>query len=148
VSWEDLMAFCAWKSRKTGLLFSLPYEIHWEKAARGTDGRSFPFGNVEDATFMNINTSHEAGQRPAVVDSFPTDESVYGVRGLAGNSRDQCLDDPGEKYPGWRLARGGVWTSMGLDARSVLRSGDPPSVIHFYNGGRLAWVSRCGSARS
>jgi formylglycine-generating enzyme required for sulfatase activity len=145
VSREDLMAFSARKTRKTGTLVTLPHEIPWEKAARGTDGRFFPFGNVEDATFMNTNLSHENGQRPTVVDSFSADESPYGAKGLGGNSRDICLNDPGEKYVGWRLARGGGWTSAGIDHRSAFRSGSLSSDVDYGNGGRVSWCSRCST---
>jgi serine/threonine protein kinase/formylglycine-generating enzyme required for sulfatase activity len=143
ISWEDLMAYGAWKSMKEGLLFSLPHEIPWEKSARGTDGRFYPWGKEFDATFCNSNQSHEEGMRPTPVDSFPSDESPYGVRGLGGNCRDNVLNDPGEAYPGWRLCRGGSWADSGIHVRSANRAGDTTSNVVHSTGGRLSWLPGC-----
>ncbi|MHC4778108.1 MAG: protein kinase domain-containing protein [Planctomycetota bacterium] len=143
VSWEDLTAFAAWKSERENLLFSLPHEIPWEKSARGTDGRFYPWGKEMDATFCNNQQSHEEGMRPTPVASFPIDESPYGVRGLGGNVRDQAMNDPGEAYPGWRLCRGGYWSSAGFALRSARRAGYPASYVNCGSGGRVSWSSCC-----
>jgi len=143
VSWEDLMAFGAWKTGREGQLFSLPQEIPWEKSARGTDGRFYPWGREMDATFCNMQQSHENGMRPTPVDSFPMDESLYWVRGLGGNSRDNVLNDPGEAYPSWRLCRGGDWTNSGINFRSTNRSGLAASGVYCFTGGRMSWLSGC-----
>jgi len=143
VSWEDMMAFAAWTTSRSGHLFTLPHEVQWEKAARGPDGRSFPWGNGLDATFCNMNQSHEDGMRPFAVDSFPADESPYGVRGLGGNSRDWCLNDPGI-HPGWRLVRGGYWSDPGVALYVAARAGYSFTNVYYDNGGRLAWIPRLG----
>jgi formylglycine-generating enzyme required for sulfatase activity len=143
VSWQDLMAYAAWRTGREGLLFSLPHEIPWEKSARGTDGRFFPWGKDIDATFCNMQQSHEGGSRPMPVDSFPADESPYGVSGLGGNARDWCLNDPGEAYPGWRLCRGGYWSDTGLNVRSAYRTGHAASDVYYGDGGRLSWSPGC-----
>jgi serine/threonine-protein kinase len=124
-------------------LFSLPHEVQWEKSGRGTDGRVYPWGRDKDATFCNLNQSHEKGMRPTPVDLFPIDESPYGVRGLAGNVRDYCLDDPGEAYPGWRLCRGGAWGEAGFYNRLADRGGDATSNVYYGYSGRLSWLPVC-----
>jgi formylglycine-generating enzyme required for sulfatase activity len=139
VSWEDLTAFTAWKIEESGLLLSLNHEVPWEKAARGTDGRNYPWGNLLDATFCNMSYSHEDGMRPEPIDSFPLDESPYGARGLAGNSRDLCLNDAGPGQPGWRLCRGGFWSDTGYYIGSAYRAGFTLPYVDNYIGGRLAW---------
>jgi serine/threonine protein kinase/formylglycine-generating enzyme required for sulfatase activity len=146
VSWEDLMAYAAWKTGREDLLFSLPHEIQWEHSARGTDGRIYPWGEEIDATFCNSNESHGEGMRPVPVDSFPKDESPYGVRGLGGNCRDLCLNDPGETQTDWRLSRGGFWSHAGVDLRSAYRAGGPSAGVYHFFGGRLSWMP-CSRAR-
>jgi serine/threonine-protein kinase len=138
ISWEDAAAYAAWKTRKLGFLFSLPHEMQWEKAARGADGRFYPWGEEMDPTFCNMNQSHEGGPRPRGVDSFPADESPYGIRGLGGNSCDMCLNDAGEEYPDWRLCRGGYWTHSGVVIRSSYRTGSSTIRVNCGLGARLA----------
>ncbi|TET36249.1 MAG: hypothetical protein E3J72_09145 [Planctomycetota bacterium] len=137
ISWEDAAAYAAWKTRKLGFLFSLPHEVQWEKSARGTDGRFYPWGEEMDPTFCNMNQSHEGGPRPCGVDSFPVDESPYGIRGLGGNSCDMCLNDAGEEYPDWRLCRGGYWTHSGVVIRSSYRTGSSKIRVNCGLGARL-----------
>jgi formylglycine-generating enzyme required for sulfatase activity len=143
ITWDDLMAYVGWKTMKDGFLFSLPLEIPWEKSARGTDGRFYPWGNDMDSTFCNMVMTHEEGMRPYPVNSYPLDESPYGVRGLAGNVRDPCLNDVGEAHPGWRGNRGGDWTSSGFDLRSACRAAFLTSHVGNHNAGRLAWFPVC-----
>lgn len=88
VSHGDAVAFAAWLSRETGDVWRLPSEAEWEKAARGVDGRGFPWGNRFDANLCNTGESHAGRPQPLPVDAFETDVSVYGVRGMAGNARD------------------------------------------------------------
>ncbi|MBI2922809.1 MAG: protein kinase [Planctomycetes bacterium] len=137
VSWEDGLAFSAWKRTREGGPVTLLHEIEWEKAARGTDRRWFPFGKHFDDEWCNTIRSHKDGMRPVVVGGFPHDESPYGVRGLAGNSRDACLNDPGPEYPGWRLFRGGSWSSSGINSRASYRGGGTTRSVYFYNGLRV-----------
>jgi formylglycine-generating enzyme required for sulfatase activity len=147
VSWEDMVTYAASRTDAEGRLFVLPHDVDWEKAARGTDGRFFPFGNELDASFCNINASHEGPMRPVVVDSFPVDESPYGIRGLGGNSRDFCLNDGGGPVAGMRLVRGGVWTLSGALCAAASRFGIPPNSLDYHLGGRMAWIPRLGEER-
>jgi serine/threonine protein kinase/formylglycine-generating enzyme required for sulfatase activity len=142
VSWEDLMSYAAWRTREEGWLFTLSHDRYWEKAARGADGRPYPWGSEFDATFCNSNKSHEDGMYPVALDSFLSDESPYGVRGMSGNIRDFCLNDPGPAFPGWRLIRGGCWSHSGPNLLLTFRVGMAVTNLDFYLGGRLMCVAR------
>jgi serine/threonine-protein kinase len=142
VSWFDALAFCQWKSQKEGRLFLLPTEEQWEKAARGADGRIYPFGNHCDPSFCNLTNSFENGARLAGIEAIPSDESPYGARGMAGNSRDWCLNDPGERYREWRVLRGGAWHFTESDARCGMRFANAPDAISWHNGFRLCVPAR------
>jgi hypothetical protein len=91
-----------------------------------------------DSTFCNSAQSHEEGMRPCPVDTFPYDESPFGVRGLGGNSQDKCLNDPGGQYAGWRIFRGGYWSEGGLSIRASDRSGGLTTKVTHSFGGRMA----------
>ncbi|KAF0246820.1 MAG: serine/threonine protein kinase [Planctomycetota bacterium] len=148
VSWEDAMAFCAWRRGKVAWLKTPPHEEAWEKASRGTDRRYFPFGNHEDARWQNVQWSHPEGSRPVRVQEFVADESPYGVRGLGGNSRDACLNSPGREYPNWRPFRGGYWTVTGIYSRTAIRGGHSCRMVNWYHGARLAAPCRLTRATS
>ena len=141
IGWSGAMAYARWRSIKTGEAWRLPGEFEWEKAARGVDGRLFPWGDFLDPTFCCMQNSHPPERRlPAVVDSFPVDVSSYGVRGMGGNARDWCLDpwrsegrsvaDGGMAPPPLtdgdaerRVCRGGAWWQRAEHARIAARIG-------------------------
>lgn len=128
VSWHDAMAYCAWRSARDGRQYRLPTEHQWEKAGRGVDGRWYPWGNRFDPSLCNMRDSHRDGPGPVSVDEFPTDVSVYGLRGMAGNVRDwtaTAVDEymgdvelPDISYTRWQRAhrakvlRGGAWSPL------------------------------------
>jgi len=85
-------AYARWFSDRTGHDWRLPAELEWEKAARGVDGRPFPWGHHLDPTFTCMRRSHVGHALPADVSAYPIDASPYGVRGLAGNFVDRCAD--------------------------------------------------------
>ncbi|MBI5756484.1 MAG: SUMF1/EgtB/PvdO family nonheme iron enzyme [Nitrospirae bacterium] len=77
MSWNDANEFCHWKVKR------LPTEEEWEKAARGTDGTTYPWGNEFDPQKTN---SEDAGIKgPAPVGSFPEDKSPFGLYDVSGN---------------------------------------------------------------
>jgi eukaryotic-like serine/threonine-protein kinase len=88
VDWKCATAFAAWHAKRTGLDWRLPHELEWEKAARGVDGRFYPWGDGFDASRCHMKDSHRGRPWPALVGQYALDESVYGVRDVAGNMRD------------------------------------------------------------
>jgi serine/threonine-protein kinase len=124
VSFDDARAYAAWRSERDGARYRLPGEDEWEKAARGTDGRFFPWGDHFDPACCLMRDT-EPG-RPALhpVGSRPTDESPYGVRDLAGGARawtDSWFE------PGQRAIRGGAWNLYANFCRSASRWGMSPN---------------------
>ncbi len=143
VSWEDGVAYSKWASLRTGRVFHLPTEKQWEKAARGLDGRVYPWGSTWNATHCSSNQSLKTGGRPVPVGDYPTDESPYGVRGIGGNSSDRCLNEPNDSVAGRRITRGGSWARSGMLARAMYRSGGVTREVNMAIGLRL--VSSCGT---
>lgn len=141
VDWFDARAYCHWRSRRTGERIRLPTELEWEKAARGVDGRAYPWGDPFDPTFCLMRESRSFPQQPEPVGTFPNDVSPYGVRDMAGGMREWVGDifpersfdeldaepepegelDRGES--GWRMVRGGSWVTDGNWCRAASRGG-------------------------
>ncbi len=92
VDFAGARAYADWYAARTGLPWRLPYELEWEKAARGVDGRFFPWGDFLDPSFCCIQGSQPGQLLPSSVYGFPGDVSAYGVRGVAGNVRVWCQD--------------------------------------------------------
>ena len=138
ISWEDMLFYARHQSLRLGRVLHLPHEEQWEKAARGPDARTFPWGHVFDATCCNISGSHKEGPRPMPVASFPADESPYGVRGLGGNTSDRCLNEPGHPHEVRKITRGGNWARSAPMARATYRSGGVGKEVHVAIGFRLA----------
>jgi formylglycine-generating enzyme required for sulfatase activity len=81
ITWYEAAAYCRWLSVQTGDNYRLPSEAEWEKAARGTDGRIYPWGNQSpDETRANFEFGHTMP-----VESYPAGASPYGVLDMAGN---------------------------------------------------------------
>jgi serine/threonine-protein kinase len=92
VSWDAARAYAAWLARETGKPWRLPTEIEWEKAARGVDGRFYPWGDFADAVFSHSRTQGRIPASPTSIHAFDLDRSPYGGRGFGGNVRDWCVD--------------------------------------------------------
>jgi serine/threonine-protein kinase len=104
--------------------------LEWEKAARGIDGRLYPWGDNFDPSWTCMNESHPNEARACSVHSFEIDDSIYGVRGMAGNVRDWCFDSFEENGPllssvsdevegenRFCIVRGGAWTDSAKRCR-------------------------------
>jgi serine/threonine-protein kinase len=138
VTWRAAMDYAAWRRESSAWPFTLPEESCWEKAARGPDGRYFPFGRHFDARWCNVAMSRDGAPRPVSVHAFPHDESPYGVRGLAGNAKDWALNPAGGPGRMWRIVRGGYWSTEGIEMRVVYRSAGNQDGTHSEGSFRLA----------
>jgi len=87
VSYRDAIAFCRWAGEATGLPMRLPTEPEWEKAARGTDGQIYPWGNKWDMEKCNTRERKLNGTTP-VGHYSPAEDSPYGLTDLAGNVQE------------------------------------------------------------
>ncbi|HND00412.1 MAG TPA: SUMF1/EgtB/PvdO family nonheme iron enzyme, partial [Myxococcota bacterium] len=97
--WSSAMAYAQWRQAGTGQPWRLPGDLEREKAARGVDRRTYPWGDTFDASWCNMSQSHAGNPRPVDVDQPEGDVSVYGVRGLAGNCVEWCADPFREDWP-------------------------------------------------
>ena len=133
VSHGDAMAYAAWLSARTGRVWRLPTALEWEKAARGPDGRRFPWGDRFDPARLN---SHDAGPFDTLpVGGFPAGASVYGVLDAAGQVFEWTAS-PGN--PGRFLVKGGSWDDRGCGVcRPAARHARPAGIRHILIGFRL-----------
>lgn len=151
VSWYEAMAYCRWLSLQTDEKITLPTEAQWERAARGTEGRRFPWGSqIPDGT-LQLNIDGHIGHA-ADVGTHPDGDTpgTQPISDLAGNAWEWCLDrkvsygvEPRagdglrDGRSGYRAVRGGSFMHSGKDLRAACRSGAGPTVRTEVLGFRL-----------
>jgi formylglycine-generating enzyme required for sulfatase activity len=157
VSWHDAVAFCQWLSRETGQAFRLLTEAEWEKAARGTDGRIYPWGNAWDKTKLNSEESGPGDTTP-VGQYSPGGDSPYGAVDMSGNVWEWCADrfdeqeyqrrakstvkDPrGPEEGALRVLRGGAFYYKASRARCAFRYYHYPNDRGRRGGFRVGWAT-------
>jgi iron(II)-dependent oxidoreductase len=151
VTWYDAQALLEWLNALTGEAYRLPTEAEWEKAARGVDGREYPWGNEWDAA--KANTSESRLKRTTPVRSYPDGVSPYGCHDMGGNVYEWCSDwfhpmtyqydrrtNPTGPEEGRRkVIRGGSWVARGeFAARCANRAAYEPTEAAHNVGIRIA----------
>ena len=150
VNWDAAVAYCNWLSAKTGKKYRLPTEAEWEKAARGTDQRRYPWGNTIDRSFANFvgAQTYDTGRPAGFFDGSKrgdlethSNASPYGALDMAGNvmewcqdwySRDYYASSPRKNPRGpatgaYRVVRGGSFFVETFDLHAYRRSAAWPS---------------------
>lgn len=151
VDWYDADAFCLWLSEKTGKNIHLPTEAQWEKAARGTDQRRYPWGNSSPDCGMANFTG--CVNQTIAVGSYLQGVSFYGVHDMAGNVAEFVRDwydslyysvSPTQNPQGpeegiYKGYRGGGWINTVYNLRSALRGAFDPVENSSFIGFRICW---------
>jgi len=140
VSWNDAVAYCQWLGKR------LPSEAEWEKVARGTNGRMYPWGKEWDASKANVKDTGLRGT--AAVGSFGAGASPYGAEDMAGNVWEWTANwyeaYPGSNYQSdyfgqrFRVLRGGAWFETADFVRTTVRNANTETAASDEIGFRCA----------
>ncbi len=152
ISWYECVAYCRWLTRVTGQLYRLPSEAEWEKAARGTQGYLWPWGNSWDPNQCNSGEK-DPGHTTPIGHYSPAGNSPYNVSDMVGNVWEWCTTRWKKLYPydvtedEWtidylagteaRMLRGGSWDSDEISARCAYRLRFFPDDRNNYRGCRV-----------
>ena len=151
VCWYEAIAYCYWLSEGTNNTYRLPTEAEWEKAARGANGRLYPWGNEFDAAKCNCRANN-LGHTLPIGQHSPAGESPYGCAEMAGNASEWTLSQfKPYPYDGGdgrndlastteRVIRGGSWFKPILRARTAARGMNDPFFADNDVGFRLVRV--------
>ena len=132
VTYQDAVDYCGWRSNKEGKEFKLPSEDEWEKAARGVDGRKYPWG--EDFDEKRCNTYESGIGKTTEVTRYPFGKSPYEVHDMAGNVWDWTASKEGPR----QVLRGGSWSYYRGSARCADRLRLAPRYLNNDVGFRCA----------
>jgi len=151
ISWLDAIAYAQWVAQVMGQPWRLPTEAEWEKAARGSDGRIYPWGNTWEKARTNTSDGGPKTTTPVGTYVEKADASPYGVHEMAGNvwewtssiyqqhppyRVDTCENDSDRTSA--RVLRGGSWLDNPWNARAANRLRYDPFNSSGYSGVRLA----------
>ncbi|MBI2900556.1 MAG: protein kinase [Planctomycetes bacterium] len=141
IDWHDAAEFCAWrtaraKERGEPFAYRLPTALEWEKAARGVDGRAFVWGEKFDWTFTTGYYSEEKAPGTRRIGIIPADESVYGVRDMAGNVAEWCEDTFDPHTGRFKIVCGGAHLDT---SEACFRAAYRSAVTHSVVTGRIGF---------
>jgi formylglycine-generating enzyme required for sulfatase activity len=158
ITWHEAKAYTAWLAKLTGKLWRLPTEAEWEKAARGTDGRIYPWGNQWEK--VRANTAYGGPRTTTPIGNYADkgDASPYHVHDMAGNVWEWTSSIYQERPPyraeqaekdadttSNRVLRGGAWDYIPLNARAACRGSNHPTSFSGDFGGRLVVSAAAGT---
>ncbi len=133
VSRSDALAYAAWLTRRSECRWRLPTEPEWEKAARGVDGRHFPWG--DDFMPTRLNSADLGPFDTTPVGAYPEGASPFGLLDAAGQVYEWTATEAG---PGRAIVKGGSWDDRGCGVcRPAARHGRPMELRHIIIGFRL-----------